>query len=107
MNINNVTLGGRITSDAELRFSQKGTPVCSFRLAVNDRRTDHTSFVNIVCFNKQVETLNEHLVKGRAVGVTGKLKIEQYEKDGVKRESFSVIANDIELGQRAGSKEEE
>jgi single-strand DNA-binding protein len=100
MNINCCVLSGRITADAEMRVASSGVAVCNFRIAVNDRRTDATMFINVVCFGKQAEALNELLVKGTLVGVQGKLKIEQYEKDGVKRDSVSIVADSIELGPR-------
>lgn len=107
MNINSTTMSGRVTADAELKYSQKEMAICNFRIAVNDRRSDHTNFINVVCFGKQAETLNEYLVKGRLVGVTGRLEIKPYEKDGVKRDSISIIAEDIQLGPKAQVKEQE
>ncbi len=99
MNLNVVTLSGRLTADAELKQTDGGTSICNFRLAVNDRRKeDKTIFLNIVVFGKQAEALAEHLTKGKLVGVAGRLDIDTYEKDGVKRDSVSVIANDIQLG---------
>lgn len=106
MNINSINLSGRLTSDSELRFSQTGTSICNFRLAVSDRQSKTTMFINVVCFGKQADALAEYLVKGRLVGVTGRLKIEDYEKDGIKRNSVSVIANDIQLGPKAADKDQ-
>jgi len=99
MNLNVVTLTGRLTADAELKTLESGTQICNFRIAVNDRRReDKTIFLNVVVFGKQAEVLSEHLTKGKLIGVTGRLDIETYEKDGVKRDSVSIIANDIQLG---------
>jgi len=99
MNLNVVTLTGRLTADSELKETQTGTQICNFRLAVNDRRKeDKTMFLNVVVFGRQAEVLAEHLTKGKLIGVTGRLDIDTYEKDGVKRDSVSVIANDIQLG---------
>ena len=58
---NRIVLVGRLTRDPELRFTNNGTPVCQFTLAVDDgygenRRTD---FINIVVWNKQGENCNQ------------------------------------------------
>jgi single-strand DNA-binding protein len=107
MNINSCTVSGRLTADSELRQSGSGTSFCNFRIAVNDRRTDDVMYLNVVSFGKQAEALSKILVKGCLVGVSGKLKIDTYEKDGVKRDSVSIIANDVELGpKKSGSSEE-
>ena len=107
MNVNTVVISGRLTADSELKYTQQELAVANFRLAANDRRSDHTSFVNVVCFGKQAEGLNEYLVKGRLICVTGRLKVENYEdKEGNKRVSVSIIAEDIQLGPRAAGSEE-
>lgn len=99
MNVNVVTFTGRLTADAELKESKTGTALCKFRFAVNDRRDeDKTMYLNGVAFGKQAEVLAEHLLKGKLIAVVGRLEVEEYEKDGVKRLSVSVIANDIQLG---------
>jgi single-strand DNA-binding protein len=99
MNINCWVGGGRLTRDAELTTTAKGTSMSKFRLAVNDRRTDETLFVNVLCFGKMAEALNPHLTKGRSVGVQGKIKVEEYEdKEKNKRQTVSVFADDVHLG---------
>ena len=47
MNINNCVFGGRLTKDAESSITHKGTTMSKFRLAVNDRRSDDTLFLNV------------------------------------------------------------
>ena len=79
MNLNCWLGCGRLTKDAELLTTKKGTAMSKFRLAVNDRRNDDTLFVNVLCFGKMAEALKEHLTKGRLVGVQGKIKIDDYQ----------------------------
>jgi single-strand DNA-binding protein len=70
-----------------------------FRLAVNDRRTEETLFLNVLCFGKMAESLNEHLTKGRLISVQGKIKVDEYEdKNGNPRNSVCVMADEISLG---------
>lgn len=99
MNINTWLGCGRLTRDAELSTTQKGTSMSKFRMAVNDRRNDETLFLNILCFGKMAEALQEHLVKGRLVGVQGKIKVDDYEdKEGNQKTSVCVMADEISLG---------
>lgn len=104
MNINQWIGCGRLTKDAETSVTQKGTSMAKFRLAVNDRRNDDTLFLNILCFGKMAEALGPHLTRGLLVGVQGKIKIDDYEdKNGVKRNSICVMADDISLGPKNGN----
>lgn len=99
MNINTWLGCGRLTKNAELSTTQKGTPMAKFRMAVNDRRNDDTLYLNVLCFGKMAEALNEHLTKGRLVGVQGKLKIDDYQdKEGNQKNSICVMADEISLG---------
>ena len=101
MNINNCVLSGRLTGDAVLKFTDTGMAVSNFRMAVNNRRRNKTTFINVVCFGKQAESLNEYLTKGTMVGVIGEIEISDYEKDGEKRSATSILANTIELGPKS------
>lgn len=99
MNINTWLGCGRLTKNAELSTTQKGTAMSKFRMAVNDRRNDETLYLNVLCFGKMAESLNQHLTKGRLVGVQGKLKIDDYQdKDGITKNSICVMADEISLG---------
>jgi single-strand DNA-binding protein len=99
MNINTWLGCGRLTKDAELTTTQKGTAMAKFRMAVNDRRNEDTLFLNVLCFGKMAEALNSHLTRGRLVGVQGKLKIDDYQdKDGNLKNSICVMADEISLG---------
>lgn len=99
MNLNCWLGCGRLTKDAEISVTKKGTSMSKFRLAVNDRRSEETLFVNVLCFGKQAETLQPLLLKGRLVSVQGKIKIENYEdENNNKRNSVCVMADEISLG---------
>ena len=79
MNLNCWIGSGRLTRDAELGQSRKGTSMSKFRIASNGRRDDETLFMNVLCFGKMAETLNDFLVKGRLVEIQGKLKVDDFE----------------------------
>lgn len=99
MNINTWLGCGRLTKDAEVSVTQKGTTMAKFRMAVNDRRNEDTLFLNVLCFGKMAEALKDHLTRGRLVGVQGKIKIDDYQdKDGNTKNSICVMADEISLG---------
>jgi len=99
MNLNCWLGCGRLTKDAELLTTKKGTAMSKFRLAVNDRRNDDTLFVNVLCFGKMAESLQPRLLKGRIVSIQGKVKVDDYEDENkVKRSSVCIMADEISLG---------
>ena len=99
MNSNSCHMLGRLTKDAEFSTTKKGTSMSKFRMAINDRRNDDTLFINILCFGKMAENLQEKLVRGRLVNVDGKLKIDDYEDaEQNKRSSICIMADEISLG---------
>jgi single-stranded DNA-binding protein len=81
--INNATLVARIGKQPDLTYSQSGTPLCKFSLAVARRgKGDEADWLNIVCFGKTAEFVAQYLDKGALVGVEGRIQTRQYEKDG-------------------------
>ena len=97
--MNKVILVGRLTRDPEVRYTQKGTAVASFSIAVNtgfgeNKRAD---FVPIVVWDKLAEVCGNNLTKGRNVLVEGRLQISEYEKDGQKRRTTEVVAQNVEF----------
>jgi single-strand DNA-binding protein len=107
--MNTINLIGRTTADPELRFTASGTPVCSFRLAVNnpprDGKEQPAMFVDVVSFGAQAEAIAEHVGKGRQVAVSGRLSYRQWDaEDGSKRSRHEVVAHQVEfLARPAGN----
>lgn len=112
-NINRVILVGNLTRDPELRATGGGLPVCSMRLAVNNRRkrgdtgewVDEPNYFNITVFGAQGENCARYLSRGRAVAVDGRLSWREWEaKDGSgKREAVEIIADSVQfIGPRDG-----
>ena len=99
MNLNCWLGCGRLSRDAECSTTKKGTSMSKFRMAFNDRRNDDTLFLNVLCFGKMAENLQQKLVKGRLVSIQGKIKIDDYEDaEQNKRSSICVMADEISLG---------
>jgi len=101
--INHVVLIGRLTRDAELKYTSTGQAVCKFSIAVNRRRKngdqweDEANFFDIVLWGRQGETLNQYLLKGKAVGVDGELRQDRWQQEGQNRSKIEIVANNIQL----------
>ena len=95
---------GRLTRDPELRRTQSGTPVASFSLAVDrDFKTQsgekETDFIDIVVWRNTAEFVSKYFTKGRMAVVEGRLQIRDWtDKDGGKRRSAEVIAENVYFG---------
>jgi single-strand DNA-binding protein len=114
MNINRVVLTGNLTRDPEMLATGSGVTVCKLGIAVNGRRKNNSTgdweekpnFFRVTVFGRQAESCERYLKKGRAVAIDGRLEWSQYERDGQKRESIDIIADNVQfLGGRedAGS----
>lgn len=91
--LNNVTLTCRLGRDPELRHTASGDPVCSLWVVCNGRKDSDASWFSVTVFGRSAEAAAEYLSKGRKIGVTGRLRSREWEKDGQKRRELEVIAN--------------
>lgn len=105
--INNVTLIGRVVRDIELRTTTSGHSVASFSIAVDKRgKKDEANFFDLVAWNKAAEILAEYGTKGKQVGITGYLDVEQWDdKDtGKKRSAVKIVVDQFQfLGSKSDS----
>ena len=100
--MNKVFLIGRLTRDPELRYSADNNAVCRFSIAIDRAFTGSngergTDFINIVVFGRQAENVQKYITKGSQIAVDGRIQTGSYEKDGVKRNTFDVIANNVQF----------
>ncbi len=110
MNLNKVFIVGNLTRDPELRQTPGGQSVCSFGVATNSffsdrsgQRQKKTEFHNIVMWGRQAEIANQFLKKGSSVLIEGHLQTRSWQdKQGVQRKTTEVVAERMQLGQRAG-----
>ncbi|MBS5335179.1 MAG: single-stranded DNA-binding protein [Anaerovoracaceae bacterium] len=101
--MNSVVLIGRLTRDPELRYTS-GTQmaVASFTVAIDrpvragsEKQTD---FPRVTVFGKQAENCEKYLVKGRLVGIQGRLQTGSYtNKDGATVYTTDVVADRVEF----------
>jgi single-strand DNA-binding protein len=95
---------GNLTDDPELRYTQNGTPVGNFNLAVNQRvkdqdgtwRDGETSFFRVNVWRDQAEHVAESLAKGHRAVVLGRLRTRTWEtSEGEKRTSTEIDADEV------------
>ena len=99
--LNVVAIMGRLVADPELRTTQQGTNVCSFRIACDrnfarqgeQRQAD---FIDIVAWRQQAEFVCKYFQKGSLIAIEGSLQTRQYQdKNGNNRTAVEVVANNI------------
>lgn len=95
---------GTLVADPELRYTQNGAAVTSFRVASNSRRKNQetgewedgdTTFLTVSCFRGLAENVAREFGKGNKVNVIGRLKQRDVEKDGQKRTFYDVTADNV------------
>lgn len=95
---NLVILTGRLTSDAELKYTPNNVPVATFQVAV-DRRVKageekQADFIDCVAWRSTAEFISKYFNKGTTIGIEGTLNTRRYEdKDGNKRKAYEVTVN--------------
>ena len=104
--MNKIMLVGRLTKDPELRYTQSGTAVTSFTLAVNRRfsKEKEADFINCVAWQKTGEFVAEYFKKGSALGLEGRLQVRTYDSEnGQKHWVTEVVSEQVEFVERKGS----
>lgn len=105
MSLNTVAIAGRLCSDPVLRHTQSGTPVASFRLAVDrdfkDKQTGErqTDFIDCIAWGQGGEFVNRYFTRGRMAVVKGRLQIREWtDKEGNKRRNAEVVVENVYFG---------
>ena len=103
--LNHITIMGRLTRDPELRRTGSGIAVASFTLAVDrdysprDGGERETDFIDCVAWRQTGEFVSKYFTKGRMAVVSGRLQIRSWtDKDGNKRRSAEVVADNVYFG---------
>ena len=111
--INNVVLVGRMTRDAELRYTGNNTAVATFTLAVNRNRKNENGereadFINCVIWRQAAENLANWAKKGALIGITGAIQTRNYEnQQGQRVYVTEVIANQFHMLESRQAREEQ
>ncbi len=103
-NFNVVVLEGRLVKDPEIRYTQNGTPLCSFSIANNysyyrgDELQEEVNFIDITTWSRLAEQCNEYLKKGRHVIVNGRLKQNRWQDDnGNTHSKIGLVCNQVQF----------
>jgi single-strand DNA-binding protein len=101
---NKITIVGHLGRDPEVRYLPDGTAVCSFSVATSEKSKrggeshDVTTWFKVNVWGKQGEACNQYLAKGALAYIEGKLSQEEYtDKEGNKRTTLAVRANDVQF----------
>jgi single-strand DNA-binding protein len=105
MSVNKVILVGRLGRDPETRFTGGGQAVANFSLATdesykdkNGERQKRTEWHKIVVWGKQAEIAQQYLKKGSLVFIEGRIQSREWQdKEGQKRTSFEIVANNFRM----------
>jgi single-strand DNA-binding protein len=102
--LNRVMLLGNLGADPELRVTPGGQAVLKLRLATNESyldrnnvRQERTEWHRVTVWGRRAEALGKILTKGDSLFIEGRLQTSSYEKNGEKRYSTEVVANNIVL----------
>ena len=108
--INKVTLIGHLGKDPEVRYLDKDRVVANLTLATNERyndrngnRVETTEWHNLEMWDGLAKVAEKYLKKGSLVYVEGKLKTEEWEKDGIKRYTTRIRVTTMNMMDKAGS----
>ncbi|MDD5035985.1 MAG: single-stranded DNA-binding protein [Methylococcaceae bacterium] len=108
--VNKVILIGNLGADPEVRYMPSGGAVTTIRLATSetwkDKQTgqpqERTEWHRVVFYQRLAEIAGEYLKKGAKVYIEGSLRTQQWEKNGEKRYTTEIIANEMQMLDRAG-----
>ena len=100
--MNAVNLIGRLTRDIEVRYTESGTAVASFAIAIDrpprQDGNNETDFPRVIVFGKTAENCGKFLSKGLLVGVEGRIQTGSYtNKEGQTIYTTDVVANRVEF----------
>ncbi|MBO5064527.1 MAG: single-stranded DNA-binding protein [Clostridia bacterium] len=106
--LNCAVIMGRLTADPELRQTPSGVAVTRFTVAVDrgyvkageERKAD---FITVVAWRQTAEFVTRYFSKGSMIAVQGAIQTGSYEKDGIKRSTFEIVADNVSF---CGSKSE-
>ncbi len=112
--LNHIIVMGRLTRDPELRHTQTGVAVASFSIACDrdfkDKATGErtTDFIDVIAWRSAGEFVNKYFTKGRMAVVSGRLQVRDWtDKEGNKRRSAEIVAENVYFGDSKSKEEQE
>lgn len=105
---------GNTTADAEVRYTDGGTAVANFTVAINEKWKDKdgnpkekAEFIKVVAFGRLAEVCGEYLKKGKQTYVSGSIQTRSWDKDGEKKYMTEIKANVVQFLSSKGEKTEQ
>lgn len=114
MNINNAVLGGNLTRDVELKYTQSNMAIGTFGIANNRKFTtasgekrEDVLFIDCTAWGKTAEILSQYFKKGKPICVVGRLRLETWQdkNDGSKRSKISLTVDSFSFAGGKGEHE--
>lgn len=98
--LNLIVVQGRLAHDPELRSTTNGVSVTRFSLAVQRNYASKgservTDFLDVVAWRQSAEFVCKYFRKGNLILVNGELQTGSYEKDGIKRKTYEIVASSV------------
>jgi len=98
--LNNAVIMGRICNDIEVRKTPSDVSVCRFTVAVDRRYTKQgeekkADFIDVLAWRQTAEFVGKYFQKGSMIAVQGAIQTGSYEKDGIKRRTFEIVADNV------------
>ena len=103
ININSVTLVGRLTKDIELRKTSSNTSVCNFTVAVDRRFQSQqqggqsADFISCIAWRQSADFLAQYASKGTIVAVEGRIQTRSYDGQNGKVYVTEVVADSVQI----------
>ena len=102
---NKIILGGHLTRDIEVRYTQGGSAIGNTAIATSRKfksatgeQKEEVLFVDLTFFGRTAEVANQYLRKGSKILVDGRLKLDQWTaQDGSKRSKHSVTVENLQM----------
>lgn len=94
---------GRLGADPEVKFSNSGTAICNFTIAIEKKykskgkMVEKVNWLPMVCFGKTAENAGKYLSKGSEVAITGELEMQEWESKGEKKRKMVVLVSPFGL----------
>lgn len=103
--VNKAIIIGHVGQDPDLRYTPAGSAVANFNVATDESYKDKntgqmvpkTEWHRVVMFGKLAEIAGQYLKKGSKVYIEGKLQTREWEKDGIKRYTTEINANEMQM----------
>ena len=101
--MNKMHIIGNVVHTPKVAKTQSGVTVCNFSVAVRRRFKNQqtgnydTDFFDVQCWRQLAELCEKFVEKGRKVAVVGSMQSREYEKDGVKKRIWELIADEVEF----------